>query len=370
MAQDLSEPFLLPSLVGAVHWLASYARESPGENVDIILQILQRITKAPGSSEAQALHSAIMAIIALPLSNLLRALEKKTSKRSDITGIAKVMQPYRDFRRGPFSPCSQLTNWTSQGGLQNAVKAAYRSLITWNIQLTTMTPHQLPPPYNQRLFLIAEYVLGAPMLLKIVLQEIKEQTENPAGAAAVALDIATALICAPKTENSPIDVTWPTSTIAAQHPQHRKRLNLREALALEMERAPETIKKDTTLAESIVRLHRLVEAQANLQPFVFPDMSAQLPPTAEMQQMLDSITNTQPVATSNAAQQAQPTIDLPQDMSGMADLGLGGTGDAMQIDFGDFTSGGDMGMGSGMGGDDDVFGDLDLSNMDMDYGNF
>lgn len=249
-----------------------------------------------------------------------------------------------------------------------AVKMASQSLINWSLQVTTMNPAQLPPPYNQRLFWIAERILGAPALLSVILAELKEQTDNPAGAAAVTIDIATAIICAPKMENSPIDINWPTSAVAAQHPHQSKRLNLREALALENDRAIEIMKKDQTMAETIVRLHRRVEAQCAIGSTPLPDLAAELP-QQDMQQMLD-LANQQ---SANAVQQ-QPTLDLTQETA-LADLGVGAS-DAMQLDFSG--TGGDDGMGgllgTGPGGidaDDDVFGDLDLSTMDgmdVDYG--
>lgn len=316
------------------------------------------------------MHTSIMAIVALPLIGCLRALERRNAKRNDIAPIAQSIGKHRDFRRGPFSPCPQMPNWTSAaGGLKTAVKNAFQALINWSLQLTTMNPAQLPPSYNQRLWLIAERTLGAPAIMKIILQEIKEQTENPAGAAAVALDVATAIVCAPKAENSPIEFTWPTSAVSAHHPNQNKRINLREALALENEKATDIIKKDNTLAESIVRLHRRVEAQSAIGNFQLPDMASQIP-APDMQQMLDSLSNAQQ---NNQVPQQQPTLDLTTDTSGLGDLNMGGA-DAMQIDFGsagdDFMGTGGLGGGS-MNPDDDVFGDLDLSNMDgmdMDYG--
>jgi mediator of RNA polymerase II transcription subunit 5 len=306
-----------------------------------------------------------MAITTLPLIHCLRALEKRSTKREDIAPIAKVLRPHNNFRRGPFSPCPQMSMWTgSAGGLKNAVKSAFQALINWNLQLTTMNPAQLPPPYNQCLFLIAERVLGAPKLLKIFLTELQDQTENPAGAAAAALDIATALVCAPKTENSPIEYTWPTSPAPAQLTHQSKRLNLREALSLENERATDLIKKDTTLAETIVRLHRRVETQSAISAVALPDISAQLP-APDMQQMLESI-----AADAQPAQ--QPQLDLTQDTS-LADLGVG-SADGMQIDFGAGADdmGGLLGAGGSLNPEDDVFGDLDwnMDGIDMDEAGF
>jgi mediator of RNA polymerase II transcription subunit 5 len=311
------------------------------------------------------MHSSIMAIVTLPLIGCLRTLEKQHPKRDDITSIVKVLRPHGNFRRGPFSPCQQMPIWTaSPGGMKMAVRTAFRSLINWSLQLTSMNPAQLPPPYNHRLFLIAERALGASAVLKILLAEIKDQTENPAGAAAVAIDIATALICAPKTENSPIEYTWPTSPVPTQVPHQNRRLNLREALTLTYEHATDIIKNDATLAESVVRLYRRVEAQSAISSVALPDMSAQLP-APDVQQMLESIAAGSTQTAAAVQQQQQPALDLGQDAATLANLDVSGA-EGMQIDFGadaDDMSG-LLGGGGGLNPEDDVFGDLDWTNME------
>ncbi|KIW05199.1 uncharacterized protein PV09_03743 [Verruconis gallopava] len=366
----LQEPFLLPSLVGAIHWITTYVREYPGVNTDIIIQILQRVTRAPSSGEAQAMHTSIMGIVSLPLVHCLRTLRKINSKRVDVDPMLQSLKQYGDFIRSPFGPCTSIAMYSLPQGVKSAVKSAFQGLINWNLQITTLNPAQLPPPYQHRVMLIAEHLIGATEMLSVLLAEIKEQSENAAGAAAVALDIATAIVCAPKAENSPIEIAWPTSPVPAQHPYQNKRLNLREALSLQNERVADIIKKDQSLAETIVRLHRRVEAQCAIGTAPLPDLTGQLPPQ-DVQQMLDSITTQQ-----NTTQQ-QPALDLTQDSGLTADLGLNGA-DSMQLDF-SVGNGGDGGMGGLLGGgesmnpDDDVFGDLDLdlSNMeslDIDYG--
>jgi mediator of RNA polymerase II transcription subunit 5 len=158
--------------------------------------------------------------------------------------------------------------------------------------------------------------------------------------------------------------------VAAQHSHQSKRLNLREALLLENERATDIMKKDQTMAETIVRLHHRVEAQCAIGSAPLPDLSAHQLPAADMQQMLELATQQ-----SASAVEQQPTLDLTQEAA-LADLGVGDGGDAMQLDFSG--TGGDDGMGGllsggagGISADDDVFGDIDLSNMDgmdMEYG--
>lgn len=361
MLADLSEPFLLPSLVDAVYWLTTYVREHPGADVDIILQMLLRVTRAPAPGDAQTMHSTIMAIVALPLSNCLRTLRQSNPKRTEINTMLQSLKQYSDFRRSPHSPVQELKSWTdTAGGLKHAAQMTFQSLISWSLQVTHQFPAQLPPHYNQRLFLLSERVLGAQSLLAILLEEAKQQTDNPTGAAAVAIDIATAIICAPKSENSPIEVGWVTSPVPTHQAHDARRLNLRDALALEYERATEIMKNDQTMSETVVRLYRRVEAQAIIGVTPLPDMAVQMPA------ILPSLGLTASQSVVNVQQQ----MDFAQEATMEMDLGVG---DPMSMDL----TGGDDGMGmmdvtSSVNAEDDMFGDLDLSNMDdigdMDYG--
>ena len=337
-------------MVDAISWLTSYARENPGADVDTLLQILQRVTRAPSSGEAQAMHATIMGIVALPLSNCLRTLRKNNPKRNDIELLLQALRPYVDFRRGPYSPCPEMATWlASQGALKQMVRTNFQTLVVWSIQAAQMNQTQSPPHYNHRLYLFAEKVLGAGLLLSTLLEELKSQTEAPGGAAAVALDIATALVCAPKTENSPIDAGWVTSPVPAHQPRHSKRLNLREALVLEFDRATDIMKKDQTMAETVVRLHRRVEAQVAIGVAPLPDLTTQIP----------AILPDLGLATDQTAASQQP-LDFTQDTN--VGLDLSAT-DPMQIDM----NGGEDGLGlmsvESLNAEEDMFGGLDLGDM-------
>lgn len=352
---DLHEPFLLPSLVGAIYWMIAYAKEQRGADLALLLQIIQRVARAPSSPDAQAMHATIMYIVGLPLTNCLKTLRKNNPKRNDIDPIISNLKPYIDFRRRPYNPCHELRAWrASPGSLKQSLRVSFQSLIIWS---SAINPQLSPPHYNPRLILIAECILGAPTTLSVLLEEVKVQTELPNGNAAVALDIATALICAPKSENSPLAVGWVNAPVPAQPAKGTKRMNLREALKLEFDTATDLVQKDQFMAETIVRLHRSVEAQLNISITPIPDVAAP---------------SLLPMSSINISTVDQ-AIDFGTDanVTGM-DLDAGANG--MHLGLSDTLIGGDLKMdgdddlfgqgGSGMNDDDDIFGDLDFNNMD------
>ncbi|KAE9961818.1 hypothetical protein EG328_001548 [Venturia inaequalis] len=359
----LHETFLLPSLVGAIYWMISCAGEQRGSDLTLLLQTIQRVTRAPSSPDAQPMHATILYIVAQPLTACLRSLQKQNPKRNDIESIISNLKPYVDFRRTSFTPCPELQTWRPQGGIRQNLKSVLQGLIIWGAG----GGQQLSPPhYNPRLVLIAESVLGAPATLSVLLEEVKAQTEAPNGNAAVALDIATAFICAPKTENSPIHVGWQHSPVPVQATRGTKRLNLRDALKLEFDAATDLIQKDQTMAETVVRLHRAVEAQLNFSVAPMPDITGAAP----MPSLLPMTGNNASVVDQGMA------FGTDTNAAGM-DLGDGGL-DISGTLMGDMKMDGNeddiFGGGHSMGGnenDDDVFGGLDFSNLegmgDSDY---
>ncbi|QDS76596.1 hypothetical protein FKW77_007518 [Venturia effusa] len=351
----LHEPFLLPSLVGAIYWMISYAREQGGADLSLLLQTIQHVTRAPSSPDAQTMHATILYIVAQPLNACLKWLQKQNARRNDIEQIISTLKPHIDFRRTAFSPCPELQTWRmSQGAIRQSLKTALQSLIIWGASVG----QQLNPPhYNPRLILIAECVLGAPATLSILLEEVKAQTEAAGGNAAIALDIVTSFICAPKMENSPIHVGWAHSPVPAQAARGTRRLNLREALKLEFDAATELIRKDATMAETVVRLHRAVEAQLNFSVEPIPDNISSAIPT--LLPMTSTNLGAGDEGMAFGADDNTATLDLGG--AGELDLGLdaGLMGD-MKMDGGDDL----FGQGGLTNDDEDVFGGLDFGNMD------
>jgi len=362
----LLEPFLLPSLVGAIHWMTSYAWEQTHNDVDVVVEMLKRVTRASSAStEGQSMHNTIMMIVSRPLSRCLRNLRRRSSKW-ELETLITLADGHSKSLRSSFSPCPELSAWlSSPGSLKHAFQTSLQSLITWSTNVT-VNPIQHPPPYNHRQLLIAVQLLGAKAVLQILLDEIKARTGPTDPTGAVALDIATALVSAPSaTPNSALPIEWALS--AAATPAHARggRPSLADALAAEFERAPSQLLGggggDALHAESVVRLHRRVQAQLAAAPAGPPiaDLAAAAAQIPAILPGLDIAADAQSAVDAAVAAATQGALDFAA-----ADLAA----DAIAMDLG-ADVGADMDLlDAGLGAaDDDIFGSLELDDT-MDFG--
>ena len=365
----LLEPFLLPSLVGAIRWMTTYAWEQTHDDLDVVLEILKLVTRAPSASgEGQAMHSTIMTIVSQPLARCLRIIRRRHPKRTDLESLITIADSHSKSTRSIFTPCPEFPTWLSTAGsLKQAFQNTLQSLITWSANVT-VNPIQHPPPYNHRQLLIALQILGAKTVLHILLDEIKSRTVASDGTDAVALDIATSIVCAPTTTStSPIAINWVLSPAPMPPPARGSRLNLRDVLKLEFDKATDLINTDTHLTEAIVRLHRLVEAQLSAVDSVTP--MTHLAAAAQIPAMIPGLNITTDVSAVDAAVAA--AVQQPLHFSvqaATAGMDLAGAGDALNMDLtGADGTGMDLLGGEGLqAGDEDIFGGLELDdNLDF-----
>ncbi|KAI9848198.1 MAG: mediator complex subunit [Sclerophora amabilis] len=265
----LLEIFLLPSLVGASLWLADHLWEAQGD-AGIILRILQTIVRPESiSGEAETMHNTILSIISSPLDHALRELRRLQPKRQDIEPILQSLSGHLGFKRTAASSRGELDGWTSTpgGGLSASIRNTIQSLVLWS---TTPDINMTPANYTHRQILIGVRLLGARNVLRTLVDELKQQTQN--GSGELALDIVTSIICAPTQADlslAPGDSSLqadladgPLSRPPSQLAKYKNhRLGLREALKLEVEDAPRLSTTDLSRAETTIRLHRRVESQ-------------------------------------------------------------------------------------------------------------
>ncbi|KAF2204756.1 Med5-domain-containing protein [Delitschia confertaspora ATCC 74209] len=375
----LHETNLLPSLVGGLSWMAAHALEQTHQDIDIVMQMFHKLIRsAPTSADAQGMHSTILSIVSSRLEKCFRTLQRRHPTRTDIEPLLAAIKPNLNYERSLYSSMSELEQWTSTPGntLRGCIRTTIRDLSIW----CTGTSLQLSPPgYTHRQLHTSLRILGASKTLRAILDEVKAQTD--AGSGAVALDIAASLICAPSTENSAIHIEWLTSPIPASLPP-RTGINLREMLKAEFDNAAGMLTLDPLAAETIVRLHRRVEAQLALmasagmpaQQIELPDVSMVGVESQHISQMgMDAVSEA--AAASMAATGAQDV--LQQELNRQLDLSATGGGlDLSSMGNGMGTGamgtgtagagGMDLGMGNmqSMGG----MGDLDLSSMGMGDG--
>ncbi|KAF2471591.1 Med5-domain-containing protein [Lindgomyces ingoldianus] len=376
----LHETFLLPSLVGGLTWMASHALKQTHQDLDVLMQIFHKLIRsAPTSGDAQAMHSTIISIVSRRLEKCFRTLKKRHPNRTDIETLLQAIKGNLNYERSAYASMTEMDQWTSapHNTLTSSLRHTVQQLSHWpspaSLQLN-------PPSYTHRLIYACLSILGAYKTLCAIVDEIKAQTE--AGNGAAALDIGVCLICAPSIENSPLSVD-----VAAPTPP-RTRSNLREILKDQFDNATSLMSSDTVAAETIVRLHRRVEAQlvvvaqAGLQapqidlPDVgMVDVQAQNLPDIDIKAMNDAAAATIAAAggeldmnKESLQRELDQHLDLSAaggglDLSGMG-VGASGAGD-MSAGMGslqDLDLGGMGDMDMGLGDDDDAWG-LDFSNL-------
>lgn len=323
---------------------------------DIVLKMLGMLIKRTSSSnDTQALHGVVLSIISRPLERCLRSVRRRDPARTDLGGLLDVIKPYLGYEKTTWSSTLELEAWAGVPGssLRQPIKSVIQSLCIWSSAPSITLS---PPSYTHRLFYVSLKVLGAKKVLRYIVEEVKAQQQDPQHGPA-AMDVATALICAPSVDNSPISIDWVASGFPSP-PAMPTRLNLRSMLKVEYDNAAELATTDMPTAEIIVRLHRRVEAQladAHMPSLVQSAM-------APMQDIIPDIT----MGMGDASAASVP-LDQQMDLSGVTGLDLG---DATGLDLGGDDASA-LGFGTGdLGGgdlDDNIFAGLPELDGDMDF---
>ncbi|TQS38587.1 hypothetical protein Golomagni_00905 [Golovinomyces magnicellulatus] len=258
----LVDAFLLPSLVTGISFLSAYLWENYGDK-DAIIQILTALILNPRSkkkntnTDASQILEVVLDITAKELEQSLRWLQRVEPQRQDIEPLSKAIRSNLGWERSAACEHTELENWTSTpgGGLSIVIKQTLNNLLQWHLQ-----PSENPPNYTHRQILVGIKMLGAKRVIDIILKEFRAGID--AGHTGAALDVASAIVCASDS------VTWDSThcRIGAgtsndgelRMPQ--RRLNLREALKIEVENAPKIHKTEPFVAEATLRLYRKVES--------------------------------------------------------------------------------------------------------------
>lgn len=370
--------------------MASYALLQTHNDLDAIVRIFNEIIlSTPSSGDAQAMHSTIIAMVSSRLEKCFRTLQRKEPNRSNIESFMEAIKVHAHYDRTVFATMKELDQWTNapNSTLNTSLRHTVQQLSQW-ASTSSMQPN--PPSYTHRQVYASLKIVGAMRTLRAIVDEVKAQTD--AGNGAAALDVGVSIICAPTVEDSPISVDWVSSSIPAPAPQ-RTHMNLREILKQDFDSAASLVETDPLTAETIVRLHRRVEAhfaslaESGLQapPINIPsvniaDMQSQsisdhlnrAMDDAAAASMVEDISSMDNKALQQSMDQLAGTegLDLSGIGMGNGDAGTGdmsnGLGNLPDLDLGDM---GDMGMGMDMnmdmgggGGGDDDWG-LDFDNM-------
>lgn len=383
---DLMETFLLPSLIGGLLWMSSYALTQTHTDLDAMVRIFREIiVSAPSSGDAQAMHAAILAMVSSRLEKCFRTIQRRDANRANnLEPLLQAIKGNQHYVRSMYASMKELEQWTNapNNTLHTSLRHIMQQLSQW---ASTSSIQPNPPSYTHRQVYASLKILGAHRVLRAITDELKSQTE--AGNGAAALDTGVSIICAPTVDDSPIPIDWISSTIPASHPP-RTRLNLREMLKHDFDNAATLVASDPLAAETVVRLYRRVEAQlasigeSALQPVItLPTVTLDMQSQSISDDLTkaiddaaasiaDDITSMDNKALQRSMDELAGTdgLDLSSIGMGTGDAGTGELGDLPGLDLGDMSGMGmsmdmdmDMDMAMGGGGDDDW--GLDFDNM-------
>ncbi|KAI1621251.1 mediator complex, subunit Med5 [Exophiala viscosa] len=218
----LLEPFLLPSLASALSWIANILHdEAPAAAV-----ILDVIMKAPGNTDSRDIHRTILAMCGPQLQKIIDSMQPEHDQLHGVQAILK-QSPIFSFSPDQGVEHSQIAS-VLQEGIVSMITSAGASVM--QEQSTSSGIHSMVN--------CAINSLGLQSALRVLLAVLLQMSDSPDFL--FALDTVSTIVCT-------VD------------------RGLRETLRLLYTNLGTLLKKgDTLSAEAVVRLHRQVEAYANL----------------------------------------------------------------------------------------------------------
>ncbi|KAI6836013.1 mediator complex, subunit Med5 [Hortaea werneckii] len=235
----LLEPFLLPSLVRGLGWVAQHSWEDHND-VDILLQLLEKLLKPSSSSqEVQAMHRIVLDMVAPTLLRSLEGLLKKKPEKKAANMLIALLREHLSSTQTGHPTVAEVHDWASNasGGLSQALRNNVRDLVSW---ASGVGPNP-PTRYTHKLYLTLAHLIGPEILIQLFAAEIREHALI--GLGPQALDVCVSMICAPQVNPS------------------NQTMSVRDGLQMTLSDTPQLLKKPLTHAEALIRLNRRVEAQ-------------------------------------------------------------------------------------------------------------
>ncbi|KAK6369665.1 mediator complex subunit [Exophiala oligosperma] len=219
----LLEPFLLPSLSSALNWITKVLQEGTFE-VSCILDVF---TKVPGSPDSRDIHGTILSMCAGSLQEQIQS--KQGHDHIGLKAASDNLNQYSEFS------FPGKNRWLSDHNqISNNLQQSIITMITSNGASTTPTD----AAYDISLMVhTAVSALGPQGTLRILLRVLLQLSDSHEFLSAV--DTISTIVC----------------TGGQQ---------LKEALRVQHQNLGRILKKESILAEAVVRLHRQVEGYANL----------------------------------------------------------------------------------------------------------
>lgn len=275
----LVDTFLLPSLVGALRWIASYIWSSSKPTNDNathtrhVLTLLSILLSPPNiSSQAQQMHSSILPLVATDLTAALSYLQSCEPANPAISPLLGILSPHtsQTSTRTASATLSEMESWTSssQGGLVGSTRRLVHNLVEWSQHsqnASSTGEHVNVPSYAHKQILFALRMLSAKRVLGVLLEEIRPDNEG------LAYDVVASLVASPMQGDQADEqklagasheldpVTGELVSIESAAAVVQGRISLRQSLHYEMENITILHTTDAPRAQKLVRLWRRVE---------------------------------------------------------------------------------------------------------------
>ncbi|KAK4575185.1 hypothetical protein LTR86_001037 [Recurvomyces mirabilis] len=237
----LLEPFLLPSLVVGLLWVAEHSWEDH-DDTDILLQILDKLLRLSSTAvETQSMHKAVLDIVAEPLACSLEDLVRKRPDKAAASGMLTLLRQRADTTRCGEGSKSTYDQWAKEQSMDIQLRTIVRDMTTWAAK-TTPAP---PPYYDPRMLHAVMSTHGESHALESIATEIQQipYANRPAS-----LDVATSLLSSPDTAS----------------------ITLRRQLLMLVNNTQALLEMPAVRATMLVQLSRSVEAQLAVQQLEVP----------------------------------------------------------------------------------------------------
>ncbi|KAK4496449.1 hypothetical protein PRZ48_012429 [Zasmidium cellare] len=361
----LLEPFLLPSLIMGLRWLAEHSWEDHNDT-EVLLQILDKLLNLPKSSppETRAMHFAILSMVATPLYESLQELLRRQPDKKKAADLSQVLRAHLYQQRTLSRQKHELDEiYQKDGSVQNRIRRSIGELVTWSS--TPSNPPNPPPRFTYKEFALGCQLLDGESLRDVMVQELSQSPNMSTG-----LDVCTSLVCAPA-----------PAPMAAQQQSHPNCITsrLRNSIALVAADIQSVKNKEVAEAEALVRLCRRVEAQlavVQIPPMAMPIQQIQDQTAADqmMQELgLDLPANGDGTKVDAAMNQTDLTgleqqLDLSnptnEDLANMAvDTGAMDIDQSQLLSEMDFTLSSAQNNGQQQNQEEDIFAGLDMGGM-------
>ncbi|TIA27580.1 NAD(P)-binding protein, partial [Aureobasidium pullulans] len=249
--------FIITSSVVAFVGLAGYTPYAPAKAaLKSLADSLRMELNLYSGSRQSSTHPSLASEVKIHLSHSIylcqrcssRALQRRQPKRKDVVPLIDVLGPYVESQRSGKCSAAEINEWstTADGGLRAVVRNTIRGLVRWSSQASI---DSLPYNYTHKTMIATLEILGADEVLAVILDELKSQTLNGSGSAA--LEIATTIVCAPL----PVPALSQANALmqfdqSAPAPVNQRR-TLRQALQAQLGEPKALLSMDTERVEAL-----------------------------------------------------------------------------------------------------------------------